>query len=117
MCCPFELIKYGVVDWVKQKYLTNKDKSIKLELMVYRLRHAAGARKVYELLGLNTKKIWWSRSKRFRARINPSFLFEYLAEFRKGRYFGRLIIENKSPEALSTVKKFLQAIKNKFLGI
>lgn len=111
--CPFELIKYGVLEWITQKYLTNKPKSAKLEVTIYKMQDSAKAKMVYDLLGLNTEKVWSANSRGYSSRINPSFLFAYAADFRKGCYFGRLVIENKTTSAFSIVKTFLSVIRNK----
>ncbi|MEO0226359.1 MAG: hypothetical protein ABIL05_05355, partial [candidate division WOR-3 bacterium] len=104
---------YGVKGLIVQKYINNDLGLTKLEVSLYRMPDSVKAKKVYDLLGYNLNQIIYLSEDGYEGRIDTSLLFSYMLDLRKGRYYVRIIIDDKRPEAIETIKKFGDLVAHK----
>ena len=110
---PLMLLKSGAVTGAVQKFFSQKQKPVALEVALYDMRKPANAKKIYDLLSINTEKKWSLDYNGAESRIDDSRLLAYLLDLRKGRYFIRIIIDDKSPQSLQTAKEFVKTLDSK----
>ncbi len=96
---------------VFQKYSgTIGSNTIPLEVRVFDMRDSINARNVYKDVGTGSETPWTDNPPGVEARINDSFLFSYMVEFREDKFYLRIVIDEKSSTALDITKLFAHNI-------
>jgi hypothetical protein len=101
-------LKYGIQSYCGQIYKNSK--SIELEVSIFDQENAQNARQLYQdpLVVPKPGRIFENLGDE--ARVDERGLFHYGVEFIKGRYFVRVVIQDKSEKGLNTAILFSRFI-------
>lgn len=108
-------IQRGFQSYIGQIY--KGPKGVELEVAIYDQGSPKNARDLYEdpLIKPNPYKSLQNLGEE--ARLDERGLFHHSVEFIQDRFFGRVIIQDKSEEGMETAKRFVSPIVSKVKGL
>ena len=108
-------IQHGFQSYIGQIY--KGPQGVELEVAIYDQGSPKNARDLYEdpLIKPNPCKSLKNLGEK--ARLDERGLFHHSVEFIQDRFFGRVIIQDKSEEGLETAKRFVSPIVSKVKGL